>query len=118
MPLLFSISGCSGTIFAYLSEFHDKTHRARAIMGASIIFAVCTAIAPLLAWGVINHDWRFYIPFIDVVYKPYVLNLIEFYFNDSSSFGLIRLQMALVHSGGQLIWISFIFNYIVSTRES
>lgn len=79
-----SLSGCAATIFPYLSEFHDKQHRARAIMGASIIYAVCMAMAPLLAWAVINQEFSFHIPFIDIIYKPWRLYIVT-----GSSFGFL-----------------------------
>lgn len=52
-------------------------------MGASIIFAISCNFLPLIAWLVINQDWQFYIPIIDIVYKPW-----RFYLVVNSLFGL------------------------------
>lgn len=71
-----SISGSSATIYAYLSEFHDTQNRSRAIMGAALIFGLSLPLLPLAAYGVINQDWEFDVPLIDVVYKPWRLYLV------------------------------------------
>lgn len=72
-----SISGSSATVYAYLSEFHDNRQRGRAIMGSAVIFGIACFIVPLLAWIVINQDWQFNIPFIDITYKPWRLFLVR-----------------------------------------
>lgn len=45
-------------------------------MGAALIFGLCCIMLPVIAWLVINQEWAFYIPLIDVVYKPWKLFLI------------------------------------------
>lgn len=40
-------------------------------MGSTIILGTACILMPLAAWAVINQDWEFYIPFIDIVYKPW-----------------------------------------------
>lgn len=72
----FSVSGPSATVYAYLGEFHTTKHRSRAIMYASVIFGLTCISLPLMAWLVINQQWQFYIPVIDVVFKPWRLFLI------------------------------------------
>lgn len=72
----FSVSGPSATIYAYLGEFHTIKHRSRVIMYASVIFGLTCISLPLMAWLVINQQWQFYIPVIDVVFKPWRLFLI------------------------------------------
>ncbi|KAG4075533.1 hypothetical protein HA402_003358 [Bradysia odoriphaga] len=72
----FFVSGPSATIYAYLGEFHTVKHRSRAIMYASVIFGLTCISLPLMAWLVINQQWQFYIPVIDVVFKPWRLFLI------------------------------------------
>lgn len=71
-----SISGSSATIYAYLSEFHSGTHRARAIMGSAVIFGASCILLPVVAWSVINQDWQFDVPIIDITYKPWRLFLV------------------------------------------
>lgn len=83
-PFDFSISGCSGTVYAYLSEFLDKKHRDRAMMIASMLFGLFCMTLPLIALCIINQDWQFYIPYIDIVYKPWRLFLVA-----CSSFGFL-----------------------------
>lgn len=72
----YSVSGSSATVYAYLGEFHTLKHRSRAIMGASVIFGITCVILPVIAWLVINQNWELYIPFIDVVYRPWRLFLV------------------------------------------
>lgn len=74
--LQISISGSSGNIYAYLSEFHNSRHRGRAIMGSAVIFGLSCSLLPLIAWMVINHDWQFAIPLIGIIYKPWRLFLV------------------------------------------
>lgn len=71
VSVFFSISGSSATIYAYLGEFHTNKQRSRAIMGSTIILGTACILMPLAAWAVINQDWEFYIPFIDIMYKPW-----------------------------------------------
>lgn len=73
---LYSVSGSSATIYAYLGEFHNDRHRSRAIMWASVIFGVTTVTMPLLAWWVINRSWSIYVPFLDIHFKPWRLFII------------------------------------------
>lgn len=74
--ILISISGSSATIFVYLGEFHSNSQRSRAIMGSSVIFGVLCILMPLVAWGVINQDWQYDVPFINVTYKPWRLFMV------------------------------------------
>ncbi|XP_055304610.1 synaptic vesicle glycoprotein 2B-like [Sitodiplosis mosellana] len=67
----FFISGSSATIFAYLGEFHNNAQRGRAIMGSAVIYGISCLLLPLIAWFVINQDWQFYVPLIDITYKPW-----------------------------------------------
>lgn len=71
-----SISGSSVVIYVYLGEFHDSVHRTRSIVSSAIILGVGCLLLPLIAWLIINQDWQFDIPFIDVVYKPWRLFLV------------------------------------------
>lgn len=73
---LISVSGFSATIYAYLGEFHNNIHRNRAILAASVIFGVSCILIPLAAGAIINQDWQFYIPLIDITYKPWRLYFI------------------------------------------
>lgn len=68
-----SISGSSGTIYAYLGEFHDNKVRGRALMGSATIFGISCLFLPLIAFAIINQEWEFYVPIIDVMYKPWRL---------------------------------------------
>lgn len=71
-----SIAGSSATIYAYLGEFHNAQQRSRAVMTAVIIFGIICVVLPLVALYVINQEWQFEIPFLNVVYKPWRLFLI------------------------------------------
>uniref|UniRef100_A0A1Y9G865 Major facilitator superfamily (MFS) profile domain-containing protein n=1 Tax=Anopheles albimanus TaxID=7167 RepID=A0A1Y9G865_ANOAL len=72
----FFISGSSATIYAYLGEFHAKRNSSRAIMGASFVFGVGCILLPLIAWLVINQEWEYTIPLLNIVYKPWRLFLV------------------------------------------
>lgn len=58
-------------MYAYLGEFHDNRHRARAIMGAAVIFGIFCIMMPIIAWLVINQEWYFYVPLLDIVFRPW-----------------------------------------------
>lgn len=45
-------------------------------MGSALIFGVSCLLLPLIAWFVINQNWQFYVPLIDITYKPWRLFLI------------------------------------------
>lgn len=45
-------------------------------MWASVIFGITCVMLPLIAWICINQEWQFYIPVIDVVYKPWRMYLV------------------------------------------
>lgn len=53
-------------------------------MIASMLFGLFCMTLPLIALCIINQDWQFYIPYIDIVYKPWRLFLVA-----CSSFGLL-----------------------------
>lgn len=66
-----SISGSSATIYAYLGEFHDSRQRSRAIIGSAFVFGICCILLPAAAYTVINFGVTFYVPIVDIVYKPW-----------------------------------------------
>lgn len=45
-------------------------------MCAAIIFGVGSIMLPAIAWLIINREWMFYIPLIDITYKPWRLFLV------------------------------------------
>lgn len=45
-------------------------------MGASVIFGITCVLLPVIAWLVINQNWEFYIPYLNVMYKPWRLFLV------------------------------------------
>lgn len=45
-------------------------------MGAATIFSSLCMFLPLAAWAVINQDWQFQIPLIDLTYKPWRLYIV------------------------------------------
>lgn len=59
-----------------MSEFHNKVQRGRAIIGASVVSSILCVFIPVTAWGVINQDWEFDIPIINITYKPWRLFLV------------------------------------------
>lgn len=71
-----SLSGSVATIYAYVSEFHDNVQRSRAIMISSVIFGILCIMLPLIAWSVINQEWQFVVPLIDITYKPWRLFIV------------------------------------------
>lgn len=65
------ISGGSATIYAYLGEFHSLKARSRVLMGAAFVFGMFSLCLPLLAFVILNQEWKIYIAMIDVDYKPW-----------------------------------------------
>lgn len=45
-------------------------------MLSSVIYGMMCTSMPLIAWAVINEDWQFYIPYLDITYKPWRFFLI------------------------------------------
>lgn len=45
-------------------------------MGSTIILGTACILMPLAAWIVINQDWEFYVPIINVMYKPWRMYVI------------------------------------------
>lgn len=45
-------------------------------MGSSVVLGVLCILMPVIAWLVINEDWQFNIPLIDIAYKPWRLFLV------------------------------------------
>lgn len=45
-------------------------------MGASIVYGILCMLMPLVAWGVINQEWQFDIPIVNITYKPWRLYLV------------------------------------------
>ncbi|XP_031626825.1 synaptic vesicle glycoprotein 2A-like isoform X2 [Contarinia nasturtii] len=68
----FFVSSSAG-IYAYLGEFHNSIQRSRAIMVSAVIYSTLCITMPITAWSVINQDWQFEIPIIDLTYKPWRL---------------------------------------------
>lgn len=73
---IFSVSGSSATTFAYLGEFHNDAKRSRSIMGSAAIYSLVYIMVPVIAWAIINEDWQFQVPILDITYKPWRLFLI------------------------------------------
>lgn len=40
-------------------------------MSAAVIFGIFCIMLPIIAWLVINQEWVFYIPILDIFYKPW-----------------------------------------------
>lgn len=67
-----------------MGEFHDAKHSNRAIMGSAFILGISYVIFPLVAFAIINQNWQFEIPILNVIYKPWRLFIVA-----SSSPGLL-----------------------------
>ncbi|XP_017478735.1 PREDICTED: synaptic vesicle glycoprotein 2B-like [Rhagoletis zephyria] len=65
------VSAGSATIFAYVGEFHCHKHRNRAILGSALISATAAIFFPIIAFVFINQDWEFYVPYINITFKPW-----------------------------------------------
>lgn len=72
----FSISGATGTVFAYLGEFLASKTRSRSMMISCVIFAGFCMFLPIMAWLLINQSWSFEIPLVQMTYKPWRLFLL------------------------------------------
>lgn len=73
---IFSLSGATSTIFAYLGELHSNAAKDRAIMISTVIYCGAAILDPIQAYLVINGDWQLYVPFIGTSYKQWQLLLI------------------------------------------
>lgn len=52
---------------------HSNATKDRAIMISSVIYSIASVWEPTQAYLVINGNWQFHIPFIDMEYKPWQL---------------------------------------------
>lgn len=66
-----SISGSSGTIYAYLGEFHSSQNRSKVLMAASFIYGFACNYLPMLGSLILNRTFHFHIPLLDIEYKPW-----------------------------------------------
>lgn len=45
-------------------------------MACSVIFATACNLVPLIVWAVMNKEWEFYIPYLNITYKPWRLYVV------------------------------------------
>lgn len=45
-------------------------------MGSAAIYSIVYVLVPVIAWAVINEDWYFEVPILEITYKPWRLFLI------------------------------------------
>lgn len=67
------IAGSTGTIYAYMGEFIDSKSRSNSIMISSTIYGVGCISLPFMALWLINGEWRFDMPFLPFIFKPWRL---------------------------------------------
>lgn len=65
------MTGATSTIYAYVGELHSNDEKDRAIMISSAIYGSACIMDSIAAFVVINGDWQFYVPFMDIDYKPW-----------------------------------------------
>jgi VNT family MFS transporter (synaptic vesicle glycoprotein 2) len=71
--LICSVSSSSSITFAYMAKFHSSKYRSQAIMLSSSIFGAIGILLPVCGYFIINLDWSIYIPFLELLYKPWRL---------------------------------------------
>ncbi|XP_063635472.1 synaptic vesicle glycoprotein 2B-like isoform X1 [Cydia splendana] len=57
----FLFNGPFAVLISYLAEMHRTELRARVILLTSLFYTFANSTLPLLAWGVLTHDWTFQI---------------------------------------------------------
>lgn len=72
----FFIGGPSAVVIAYLGEFQDTKHRARVITLSATFVAVASMIIAALPWAVLQMEWAYYIPLLNIDWKPWRLLII------------------------------------------
>lgn len=45
-------------------------------MGCALVFCIATMLIPIISWLIINQEWHFQIPIIDITYKPWRLYVV------------------------------------------
>lgn len=73
---LYSVSAGSATIYAYIGEFHPNKTRDTAILASSIFAAVGCVCMPIFAALIMNLEWSFYVPIININYTPWRLYML------------------------------------------
>ncbi|KAL5277990.1 hypothetical protein ACFFRR_002934 [Megaselia abdita] len=74
--IIFSVSGAASVILVYLGEFHCQKLRDKSIMFSCFVMSVFSLVSPLVAWGILNGDWWFDIPWLGVRYTPWRLFMV------------------------------------------
>ncbi|XP_045496971.1 synaptic vesicle glycoprotein 2A-like isoform X2 [Colias croceus] len=55
----FLFNGPFAVLISYLAELHRTELRARVILLTSLFYTIANTTLPLLAWGILTHDWDF-----------------------------------------------------------
>lgn len=71
-----SVSGATSVVLVYLGEFHSQKFRDKSIMICCFIMSIFTLLTPVLAWGIINEEWSFYIAWLNMTYTPWRLFMV------------------------------------------
>jgi TRAP-type C4-dicarboxylate transport system permease small subunit len=59
-----------------MAEFHSDEYRSQAIMLSSSIYGAIGIVLPIGGYYIVNLDWSIYIPFLDLLYKPWRLHVL------------------------------------------
>lgn len=71
-----SVSGATSVILVYIGEFHSPKVRDKSIMFCCFIMSIFSLVSPLVAWGILNADWRIEIPWLNLRYAPWRLFMV------------------------------------------
>lgn len=71
--LYFSVGSAASVGIVYMSEFFCDEHRSLSIIVAYFIDGFIGVLMPLCGYFIVNMDWEFHIPILDMVYKPWRL---------------------------------------------
>lgn len=72
---IYSVAGSSATIYAYVSEFHCCRNRSKILIFASVINGAACNYLAIVGYFLLNRDFSFHVPLVDVEYKPWRMYL-------------------------------------------
>ncbi|XP_059054594.1 uncharacterized protein LOC131848685 [Achroia grisella] len=67
------MSGPSAVVYTFIGEFNNIRHRDKMVAFGSSFVGIGTVILPAICWLILPLEFSFYIPFLDIFYRPWRL---------------------------------------------
>ncbi|XP_026759665.2 synaptic vesicle glycoprotein 2C-like [Galleria mellonella] len=67
------MSGPSAVVYTFIGEFNCNQHRDKMVAFGSSFVGIGTVVLPAICWLILPLEFSFYIPFLDIFYRPWRL---------------------------------------------